>query len=63
MGNDQGYEILASIVIIAVFGAVILALLGIDPNGYINLLPAIIVVAFIIGIVVTVGRTVSSLLG
>ena len=55
MGNELGYEIFASIVIIAVFGAVILALLGIDPSGYINLLPAILIVAFIIGLVVTIG--------
>lgn len=63
MRNELGYEIFASIVIIAVFGAVILALLGINPSGYINLLPAIVIVAFIIGLVVTVGKTASSLLG
>lgn len=63
MGDELGYEIFASIVIIAVFGAVILALLGIDPSGYINLLPAIVVGAFILGLVVTIGKTASSLLG
>lgn len=63
MGKEIGYEIFASIVIIAVFGAVILALLGIDPSGYINLLPAIVAVAFIIGLIVTVGKTVSNLMG
>lgn len=63
MGDELGYEIFASIVIIAVFGAVILALLGIDPSGYINLLPAIVVGAFITGLVVTIGKTASSLLG
>lgn len=63
MGDELGYEIFASIVITAVFGAVILALLGIDPSGYINLLPAIVVGAFIIGLVVTIGKKASSLLG
>lgn len=63
MENEIGYEIFASIVIIAIFGAVILALLGIDPSGYIDLLPAIVIVALIIGLVVTIGKTVSGLLG
>ncbi|UWG49152.1 hypothetical protein HSRCO_3011 (plasmid) [Halanaeroarchaeum sp. HSR-CO] len=63
MGAELGYEIFASIVIIAVFGAVILALFGIDPSGYINMLPALVIVAFIIGLAVTVGKTASSLLG
>ena len=62
MGNELGYEIFALIVIIAVFGAVILALLGIGPSGYIDLLPAIVIGAFIIGLVVTIGKTASSLL-
>jgi len=63
MGDELGYEIFVSIVIIAVFGAVILAPIGIDPSDYINLLPAIVVVAFVIGLVVTIGKTASSLLG
>lgn len=63
MGNEIGYEIFATIVIIAVFGAVILALLGFDPSGYIDLIPTIVVVAFIIGVVVTIGKKVSGLFG
>lgn len=52
MTVDQGYDVFASIVIVAVFGAVILTLMGIDPSGYIDLLPGIVIFAFVIGIAV-----------
>jgi len=52
MTVDQGYDVFASIVIVAVFGVVILPLIGIDPSGYIDLLPGIVIFAFVIGIAV-----------
>jgi len=61
MSNETGFKIFASIVIIAVFAAVMLAILGIDPSGYIDIIPAIVVIAFLIGVIVTIGKTASDM--
>ena len=58
MTVDPGYGIFATIATIAVFGVVILALMGIDPSGYLDILPAIIILAFVIGLFVTVGSAI-----
>ena len=58
MTDNPGYGIFATIVTIAVFGAVILAVMGIDPSGYLDILPAIIILAFVIGLFVTVGSAI-----
>jgi hypothetical protein len=59
MTGNPGYEIFVTIATIAVFGGVILALMGIDPSGYLDFLPAIIILAFVIGISLTVGSAIA----
>jgi hypothetical protein len=61
MTGNPGYGIFATIATIAVFGVVILALMGIDPSGYLDILPAIIILAFLIGLFVTVGSAIAGM--
>lgn len=61
MTGNPGYGIFATIATIAVFGVVILALMGIDPSGYLDILPAIIIFAFLIGLFVTVGSAIAGM--